>query len=217
MALDRLAKDVKALRDERLDVLRETLRPEFQKVTRALNAQVPGDLKKTIKLTDKGALAQGQLKARSINALTADEVTAMTKARIPLTLIPGKMVLNPRYTSDQDEGVGVVVAALARLVAANPQAGLPSDLFVTTATRSIPKEDALVRALKMDGEQAATVLPILCDVGVSRGEIDDAVYLAAMTDTVKGLTKKMEAALAADGADDEVQAAPAPRRKRKAA
>ena len=185
IALDRLIKNLTALKAERMGRIKPTFAIHFAE--RAKDILVIDDLQKTVPLQDGNSVAQLQLRAKNTTRVVLDAkgVALFTKVKIPLRLQPATPILNVKYT-EPDPNQTPVIARLAKLVSAHPEAGVPIDIFARTEPTSYPTDDALLRTLRLPTVLLQEVLPYLADTVVINGEVAPALMKQVYRDAAPG-------------------------------
>ncbi len=193
VAIDRLMKSLKTMREERLG----RLKPSFVTMFRAGAVNGGKEFRKTIPIKEGTAGAQVQLRSRNLSreGLSPEEVTILTKERIPLRYVAPRMVINPRYAGDDDDsGVTETISRLVKLVAANPDAGIPPDFFVKLKGYSLPVEDALFRVLSLPAERVSEPLAILAEPVVVKGSVNATAIKKALLSVIRAIEEERDAA-----------------------
>lgn len=171
----RLVKDFEEVKKALLEAARPAIDALF--ALGAADQTKLADVVRTYMTKEDQVTAQVQLKAKNIKKLGIPEAQILNMAKIPLRTVPGRKVVNPLYAgAGEAEGpqavlVAEVIKALTTLIEANPNSGVPADIFYQAPSINLPVEDALLRALKLPIDQRAAPLAILSDIAVIGGEM----------------------------------------------
>lgn len=134
---------------------------------------------KTFVGVDGHATASVTLKRRSYgkNGLPREDVERLGTHGIPLRSTGAGLTVNKDYLDDQR-----VLTRLARLIAANPDADIPTDFLGRMGARSLPDEDAMLRVLRLPPAQAVDLLDAVASIVVSRATLDGKATLRQFVD-----------------------------------
>jgi len=206
LGLVRLLKTIETLAETRYGDLKPMLAEFFMEETAKLDARAKelrlntpvtvDDLPKSFTVVEgRSAVAKVSLRRKPIreSGLPAATVAKFREANIPLRHEKAGFAVNPAYDGNRE-----VYMSLVKLIAANPDSGVPLDFVAQTPARSMPEEDTLLRILRL-GNRGYDLLTTLYNVVISDGEIDDASVQRAVRSVEKSLGGAAESATKAKG------------------